>query len=134
MDLKKKLKKLIKRKKRMPRKKTVEIAGTGVQVPRQWLKQEKGKSKPSKGYVIVERIKQPHTIHIPGFRNIKRAFALILAVVWFVFSQTAFASPLQFMGVIFLLTCYLLLDYVWQTRKSAPVFKEEKKLEEKTAS
>lgn len=95
-----------------------------VEIPRKWVKPEmepnvksgKGVLTIKKGKVVVSPKK---LYHWPWIRNLKRLLAGFLLLVNFAFSQILMVSrsTLQIGSVFFFLNCFILLDYLWKTRR-----------------
>jgi len=100
--------------KNMLRRKNVENQQVGV--PKAWLKET---AKPSTSHEIHGRFK-PSKIHIPFLKTGKRVMAGVLLVVNVIISQaTLMSNPdTQPLFWLFLLNSFIILDYLWKTRRS----------------
>jgi len=81
-------------------------------VPRSWIKPE-AQPKPTPFTIKYKR-------RIPGLRAIKRILAGILLLINFSFSQFLLGSigtQAQPMFFLFLLNSFILIDYLWKTRR-----------------
>ena len=96
-----------------------------VEVPDTWVKKERiagpGKSKGvlkiKQGKVVVSDRK---VYHWPWIRNFKRILAGFLLMANFVFSQFMIASAgVQTVAIFFFLNAFILLDYLWKTRRES---------------
>lgn len=65
-----------------------------------------------------KREKTSFKLKIPGLRPFKRLLAFCLMVFHFVVSQLTWTGPAQnqSLALVFLLTSFLLADYLWKTR------------------
>lgn len=84
-------------------------------VPRQWVPQ-KPDLKPQKQSSIIVK----HKRRVPWLRTFKRGLAVILLFINFVFSQFLLGSigeGAQPMFLLFLANSFILLDYLWKTRR-----------------
>jgi len=86
-------------------------------VPRSW-------KKPSKEYTSKEspEIKIKYKARIPGLRQLKRVIAGFLLLVNIVFSQFLLGSigaQAQPMFIFFMANAFIMVDYLWKTRKAA---------------
>lgn len=62
---------------------------------------------------------------IPGFRQLKRVAAVVCVVLNFFIGEMALTAPnSQLLSVFFLVSAYLLADYVWKTRTKPGDVKE----------
>ncbi len=97
-------------------------------IPKSWITRGKPKSSTGQQYVIVAKPKKKQRFRIPGWLMFKRVLAFSLACFWFFLGQATLLGSTQTMGfyVFFMLTCYLLLDYVWKTRRPPKLFEEVK--------
>lgn len=88
-----------------------------VEVPRSWRKKEK---KPSSSRLEKPPGYQKHRIRIPHLLTFKRALAGILLLLNFSLSQFLLGSVGaggQGMFILFLLNCFIFVDYLWKTRR-----------------
>jgi hypothetical protein len=92
-------------------------------IPRSWLPREKpvpGKTKHGlkikNGQVVVTN---KTVYHWPWLRNFKRSLAGVLLLINFVFTQflLIYNHSLQFASLFFFGNCFILIDYLWKTRK-----------------
>jgi hypothetical protein len=61
-----------------------------------------------------------HFFRIPGFRQFKRVAAFVCMLVNFFMGEFALTAPgSQLFSVFFLVTSFLLADYLWKTQKKA---------------
>jgi len=84
-------------------------------VPRSWQKPEKAPEKADKKAIIV-RYKRK----VPGLRQLNRILAAFLLIINFVFSQFLLGSigaATQPVFFIFLGNCYIIIKYLWLSRK-----------------
>ena len=96
------------------RKKKQILRDVPVTVPRSWSKKTGQKTKPV-ARVINHRLRVPHLLFF------KRALAAFLLLVNFVFSQFLLGSVgtgAQPMFILFLLNSFILVDYLWKTRRA----------------
>jgi hypothetical protein len=106
----------------------------GVGVPKEWLQgqafpatelQQTKKALPQptvpKGFVIVDKAKQPWKFHLPHFLTIKRTIAGFLMLFDFILAIVTLTSATGFFALIFLLNTYLLADYLWKTARKKQV-------------
>jgi hypothetical protein len=96
------------------RKKKQILRDVPVTVPRSWSKKIGQKTKPAPR-VISHRLRVPHLL------TIKRMLAAFLLLVNFVFSQFLLGSVgtgAQPMFILFLLNSFILIDYLWKTRRA----------------
>ena len=80
-------------------------------VPRSWKKEKK----PEKETIIIK-----HKRKIPGLRQLNRILAGFLLIINFVFSQFLLGSvgvAAQPVFFIFLGNCYIIIKYLWLSRK-----------------
>lgn len=95
------------------RKKRKRSTDETIIVPRSWKKQSK--SKPQKANIIIR-----HKRKIPGLRQLNRILAGFLLIINFVFSQFLLGSigvAAQPVFLIFLGNCYIIIKYLWLSRK-----------------
>jgi len=86
-------------------------------MPRSW--ERSPSAGPGKGQRIVV---VKHKKRIPGLKFFKRALAGVLLLINFAFSQFILGSlgtVAQPMFILFLANSFILLDYLWKTRKGA---------------
>lgn len=86
-----------------------------VTVPRSWEK-KKGQ-KLEKAPAVTK-----HKLRVPHLLTFKRILAAFLLLVNFVFSQFLLGSVgtgAQPMFILFLLNSFILVDYLWKTRRAA---------------
>ncbi len=96
------------------RKKKQFLRDVPVTVPRSWSK-KRGLEKKAAPRVISHRLRVPHLLFF------KRALAAFLLLVNFVFSQFLLGSVgtgAQPMFILFLLNSFILIDYLWKTRRA----------------
>lgn len=59
-------------------------------------------------------------IQIPGFRTFKRILAFVFMVGYFVVGEMALTMPPSVpLGIVLVVTSFLMADYLWKTRKKA---------------
>ena len=93
-----------------------------IESPEAWFRHTK------KGQVVIPQrkglikleIKKPRKFHIHGLRTAKRVLASILLVINFFISQATLlsAATSQPLFWLFFLNSFILLDYLWKTRKT----------------
>lgn len=86
-------------------------------VPVSWLKHRSGQQKTEQKIHFIKNKKR-----IPGLLWFKRILAGILLLINFSFSQFllgSLGSNVQPMFIVFLGNSFILLDYLWKTRRSA---------------
>jgi hypothetical protein len=86
-------------------------------VPASWLKHRSGEPKTEQKIQFIKNKKR-----IPGLLWFKRIIAGILLLINFSFSQFllgSLGSTVQPMFIVFLGNSFILLDYLWKTRRSA---------------
>jgi lipid-A-disaccharide synthase-like uncharacterized protein len=86
-------------------------------IPASWLKHRSGQEKTDQKIQFIK-----HKKRIPGLLWFKRILAGILLLINFSFSQFMLGSlgnVVQPMFIIFLGNSFILLDYLWKTRRSA---------------
>jgi len=111
MNLKKKLDKILRR---LPKRKE-----TTVETPSSWLK-DKQKIKLSSSIGLTELvIKKKGKRRIPLLRTVKRLLAATLLIINFFISQASLmsAAASQPLFLLFILNSFIMLDYLWKTRK-----------------
>lgn len=109
MELKAKVRGLLRRKKKPKLEKEGEV-------PKAWLKET---AKPSPSHETHSRFK-PTKIKIPFLKTGKRVVAGLLLVVNVIISQaTLMNNPnTQPLFLLFILNSFIILDYLWKTRRS----------------
>ena len=113
--------------KHIPKKHVRTKPSNDMEIPEDWLDDKPNLQKEtSKGMVTVKFPTSHAKIHIPGLRTSKRVLATIMVAFNFFIAQTALMSnpntqPLAF---LFYLNCFILIDYVWKTRKNPKRFME----------
>jgi len=97
-----------------PQKKKVD----GVEIPEAWRKQKEKNPSGSSSFK-VSTTKTSRKIHVPGLRMGKRLLAAILLIINLFISQaTLMSAPTsQPMFWLFILNSFILLDYLWRTRR-----------------
>jgi len=84
-------------------------------VPASWLKHRSGEPKTEQKIQFIKNKKR-----IPGLLWFKRIIAGILLLINFSFSQFllgSLGSTVQPMFIVFLGNSFILLDYLWKTRR-----------------
>jgi hypothetical protein len=112
-QLKKSIKNILHRKKRKKSK-----TDEPDVVPASWLKHRSGQPKTEQKIQFINKNKK----RIPGLLWFKRIIAGILLLINFSFSQFllgSLGSTVQPMFIVFLGNSFILLDYLWKTRRSA---------------
>jgi len=87
------------------------------EMPRSWERSPSAGPGKSQRIVVVK-----HKKRIPGLKFFKRALAGVLLLINFAFSQFILGSlgtVAQPMFILFLANSFILLDYLWKTRKGA---------------
>lgn len=74
-----------------------------------------------------DRVKLPsisiRKVRVPGLRTFKRWLAFSLVVLNFIIAELSLTGPgSQPFALFFLANCFLLIDYLWKTRKKAGTF------------
>ncbi|MCJ7459208.1 MAG: hypothetical protein MUP17_09475 [candidate division Zixibacteria bacterium] len=88
------------------------------EIPRSWRRQDLQDAGPGKGRSVIIK----HKKRIPGLLWFKRILAGFLLLINFTFSQFMLGSlgaPAQPMFILFLANSFILLDYLWKTRRGA---------------
>jgi len=97
------------------RKKKQFLRDVPVTVPRSWSKKKTDQKTVAAPRVISHRLRVPHLLFF------KRALAAFLLLVNFIFSQFLLGSVgtgAQPMFILFLLNSFILIDYLWKTRRA----------------
>ena len=87
-----------------------------IVVPRSWKQPSEGKPEKATKKTIIIR----HKRKIPGLRQLNRILAGFLLIINFVFSQFLLGSvgvAAQPVFLIFLGNCYIIIKYLWLSRK-----------------
>ncbi len=87
-----------------------------ITVPRSWKKQSESKPEKATKKTVIIKYKR----RIPGLRKLNRILAGALLVINFVFSQFLLGSigaAAQPVFLIFLGNCYIIIKYLWLSRK-----------------
>jgi len=92
-------------------------------VPKEWVEKKpnlKHNNKTGTVTIQFER-KGSHKIHVPGLRQVKRLLAAVLLVFNFFIAQASLtsASASQPLALFFYLNFFVLLDYLWKTRRKS---------------
>lgn len=94
------------------------------EIPDQWIHKssktsreiKKGKLYIKKGKIVVSSRKLHHW---PWLRYFKRGTAAILLLLNFAFTQFLLVtSGLQVVSLFFFFNCFIMLDYLWKTRRA----------------
>lgn len=95
------------------------------EIPQKWVKESKesprkirkGQLSIKEGKIVVSSRKLHHW---PWMRNIKRGMAAVLLLINFSFTQFLLIAVggLQVVSIFFFLNCFILLDYLWKTRRA----------------
>lgn len=99
--------------------------------PEAWLKKPKTaeknkrvqtpKEKRFPNYLSSWKAPRIRKFRLPGLRSGKRIMAGILTIFYFLLSQLSLIGGQNWpIAIIFLLTGFLLADYIWKTRRSRP--------------
>ena len=93
-----------------------------IESPKSWFKQtKKGQIVVPKSKAMVEfEIRKKRKFRIHGLRTAKRVLATVLLVINFFISQATLlsAATSQPLFWLFFLNSFILLDYLWKTRKT----------------
>jgi len=96
-----------------------------VEIPKEWVA-----DKPTKQIVVAKssstvtmELKEYRKIRIPGLLLFKRIMAVTLMLIYFVMAQATIfytgGNPMLY--VLFILTSFLLLDYLYKTRRKEKI-------------
>lgn len=84
-------------------------------IPKSW---KKGKPKTLKPTKVVKPTKPPRKIKIKLLRPAKRLGAFLCFIASSALSVVSLTmNPMHYYSIFFLLNSYILLDYLWKTRK-----------------
>jgi len=72
-----------------------------------------------KGFVVVEKERVPRKLHVPQLKTFKRIIAAFLLLFNFTFAQGMIGagSFSSVMYVFFMANTFILLDYLWKSRR-----------------
>ena len=91
------------------------------EIPEKWLENKPNVTKNLKSGVVTVKFQKGRKIHVPGLRGLKRLLAAILLIFNFFVAQASLtsASASQPLALFFYLNFFVLLDYVWKTRRKS---------------
>jgi hypothetical protein len=103
------------------------------EIPQKWVRAQKikpekassGQFKVKGGKILMIPTRKPHTLggrvyHWPWLRNFKRGMAALCLLLNFVISQYLLAAAgLQWMALFFFANSFVMIDYLWKTRRES---------------
>lgn len=93
----------------------------GVEIPKEWQTNKPNvKSNPSPS--LFEK-SSSHKIRVPGLLTMKRVIAGVLLIFNFFIAQATLTSApaTQPLYILFILNAFILIDYLWKTRRKETI-------------